>query len=92
MKLFKSNEHKYVIELWGSSTKHPDSVFFYDDERFKKSECVEDTYQIYQWILWCASNMDYPFHAYKMAEDAKSWYFKAEGFDERIESLPEWYR
>ena len=25
-KLFKSEEHGYVCELWGASTKHPDSI------------------------------------------------------------------
>ena len=29
-------DHETVLELWGASTKHPDSVFYFSD--FKLSE------------------------------------------------------
>lgn len=73
MKLFKSKEHGYVLELWGASTKHPDTIFYFDN--FKKSDFFTDEVQVFQWLLECASKLNFPMHAYAIAEEAmKSWY------------------
>ena len=72
-KIYKSNEHGYVCELWGASTKHPDSIFYFDD--FKKSDVFEDETQVFQWLLECASKLTWPMHAKDLAEQAlRDWY------------------
>ena len=88
MKLFKSKEHKYVCELWGASTKHPDSIFFFDD--FKKNDMFEDKYQVFQWLLECASKLTWPMHAKDLVDQARiEWYpFSVSNWDEP--ELPEW--
>lgn len=55
-----------VLELWGGSTKHPDSVFHYSD--FHRSPLCEENhpFQIYQWVLQCASQLSFPPHALKL--------------------------
>ena len=58
--------HDIILECWSSSTKHPDSRFFFSD--FEKSPLVEDYEQIVPWIFECASKMTWPQHAYKLAE------------------------
>ena len=74
IKVFKTEEKGYVLELWGGSTKHPDSVFYFND--FKKVDFIEDEYQIFQWLLECASKLTFPFHAKQLVEYAlKNWYF-----------------
>lgn len=74
IKVFKTKEKGYVLELWGGSTKHPDSVFYFNN--FKKVDFIEDEYQIFQWLLECASKLTFPFHAKQLAEYAlKNWYF-----------------
>lgn len=63
-----------VLELWGASTKHPDSEFHFSDWE-DKSPYFNDEVQIYQWLLWCASRLSMPFYAYELAEYAKeNWY------------------
>lgn len=77
IKVFKTEEKGYVLELWGASTKHPDSVFYFND--FKKVDFVEEEYQIFQWLLECASKLNFPFHAKQLAEYAlKNWYLLEE--------------
>ena len=72
-KLFKSEKHGYICELWGASTKHPDSIFYFDE--FKKSNLFEDEQQVFQWLLECASKMTWPMHAKALVEQAiKDWY------------------
>lgn len=87
-RIFKSKEHGYVCELWGASTKHPDEVFFFDD--FKKSEYFEDKYQVFQWLLECASKLAFPMHAYWLADTAMTeWYpYHVSNWDEP--ELEEW--
>lgn len=64
----------YVCELWGASTKHPDSSFRYSDWE-DKSSFIEDEYQIFQWLLWIASRRQWPFHAKALTEYAlQNWY------------------
>lgn len=77
IKVFKTEEKGYVLELWGGSTKHPDSVFYFND--FKKVDFIEDKYQIFQWLLECASKLTFPFHAKQLVEYAlKNWYLLEE--------------
>lgn len=80
MSIFKSGiilnkiDNDYVLELWGASTKHPDSVFRYSEWE-NKSEYFEDKYQIYQWLLNCASRLSFPFHAKNLVDYANEhWY------------------
>lgn len=77
IKVFKTEEKGYILELWGGSTKHPDSVFYFND--FKKVDFIEDKYQIFQWLLECASKLTFPFHAKQLVEYAlKNWYLLEE--------------
>lgn len=70
----KSNDFGYVLELWGASTKHPDSVFYYCDWE-DKSEFFDDEVQIYQWLLYCASKLNFPFYAKNLVDYAnEKWY------------------
>lgn len=65
--LYKNDEGNYVLELWGGSTKHPDSVFHMED--FEMAPWVDKTNdeevqtQIFQWLCECASKLTMPFHA-----------------------------
>ena len=69
IKLYSNLEtHDTYLELWGASTKHPDSVFQFSN--FKKTELLPDEVQIFQWILECASKLTWPFHAKELAEFA----------------------
>ena len=60
-----------VLELWGASTKHPDSVFRFSN--FKKCEFIKEEAQIFQWLLECASKLNFPFHAMELAEFAMKY-------------------
>ena len=72
IKFYDSEKHIYVLELWGASTKHPDSIFYFDE--FEKNEYMEDKYQVYQWLLECASKMLWPFHAKQLVDYAnENW-------------------
>jgi hypothetical protein len=55
-----------ILECWGASTKHPDTVYHFDD--FEKTEYVPAEWQIPQWIWECASRQIWPFHAEELAE------------------------
>lgn len=68
IRLYTDEKHGYILELWGASTKHPDSVFYFSD--FKKVDFVEDKYQVFQWLLECASKLTFPFHAEQLARYA----------------------
>lgn len=57
--------HETILELWGGSTKHPDSIFHFSD--FQKSPYYEEHTQIFQWLLECASKLTHPFHAASLA-------------------------
>lgn len=72
-KIFKSEEHGYILELWEASTKHPDSIFYFD--RFKKNDLLGDEVQVFQWLLECASKLTWPFHARELVDYAiENWY------------------
>ena len=66
------SDHDTVLELWGGSTKHPDSMFFFSD--FNKCEYFEPHTQIFQWLLECASKLMWPPHARDLAEWAIEMY------------------
>ena len=75
--VYKNEENDYVCELWGASTKHPDSIFHMNaDGEYKKSGLYDDDkYEVFQWLLWIASNLTFHFHAYALASYAmKKWY------------------
>lgn len=55
-----------TLEVWGSSTKHPDAKFCFAD--FEKTPLFEEKYQIFQWLLECASKMTFPSTAKQIAE------------------------
>lgn len=61
-----------VLELWGGSTKHPDSIFYFSD--FNKTDWIDYQNQIFQWILECASKLTLPVHAYYLTEWAMGGY------------------
>lgn len=66
-------ENDYVCELWGASTKHPDSIFHFKD--FEKTPFVDEKFQIYQWLLECASKLTWPYHAKELAEYALEYWY-----------------
>lgn len=55
------SDKETVLECWGASTKHPDSIFYYSD--FEKSAWVPAVDQVAPWLLECASKMSFPFHS-----------------------------
>ena len=75
----------WVCELWGASTKHPDSMFLFSN--FKKTELLEEPEQIYQWLLECASKLTFPFHAKELAEYAQKYYI----WDKHYYMVHIWY-
>jgi hypothetical protein len=64
--------HKTILELWGASTKHPDSRFDYTD--FQKVDFIDDEWQIFQWLLECASKLNFPFFAKDLTDFAIMYY------------------
>ena len=58
------SDHETILELWGASTKHPDSIFFFS--KFQKSDWFSEHKQIFQWLLECASKLSWPIHAYEL--------------------------
>ena len=73
IKVYLNKNNEYVCELWGASTKHPDSVF--NMKNFKKVDFFEDKIQVYQWLLECASKLTFPFYAKELVDYAnKHWY------------------
>ena len=71
------SDHETVLELWGSSTKHPDSAFYFSD--FVLSEWFEPEDQIVPWLFECASKMNFPYHAYSLARWACKAYEEMKG-------------
>ena len=72
------------LELWGGSTKHPDATFsmnidLYQD-RFQlpwwgsmdNAECVRA--QTFQWLLYCASQLEMCCSAYEVLKLAQEYY------------------
>ena len=70
----RENDNDYVLELWGASTKHPDSMFFFSEWQ-DKVDYFEDEEQVYQWLLYCASRLTFPFYAKDLVDYAnEKWY------------------
>ena len=61
-----------ILELWGGSTKHPDCRFFFS--KFEKSLWADNHQQVFQWLLECASKLNFPFHAYQLMKFAEKYY------------------
>lgn len=74
------SDHDTILELWGGSTKHPDSMFFFSD--FQKCEWIDEPLQVFQWILECASKLTLPVHAYYLTEFAMETYRIQRGIKE----------
>ena len=62
----ENNEKDLTLEVWSSSTKYPDAKFYFSD--FEKSIWIAEEYQIFQWLLECASKMNFPSTAKQIAE------------------------
>ena len=73
IKVYLDENNDYICELWNASTKHPDSSFNMKD--FKKADFIAEKYQVYQWLLECASKLTFPFFAKELVDYAnKHWY------------------
>ena len=83
--LYKNEEGNWVLELWGGSTKHPDSVFHMED--WKMADWVDSTDevmvegQVPQWLMYCASLLTFPPYARDLAEFAIKKYDEIMGVD-----------
>ena len=82
--LYKNDNSDYVLELWGGSTNHPDSVFHMKDFDLpgwvdkNDSEAIDR--QVFQWLLECASKLNLPQHAADLARWAlDNWYDRLNG-------------
>lgn len=73
-------DHETVFEVWGGSTKHPDSIFYFSD--FKLSDWFDPEVQIAPWLFECASKMNWPVHAYCIAKWACDAYEASRGWSE----------
>lgn len=73
------SDHETVLECWGASTKHPDSVFFFS--QFETTRWVDKQDQIVPWLLECASKMVWPYHAYDLAQWACNIYKTIRGWN-----------
>ncbi len=62
------SDHETILELWGASTKHPDSMFRFSN--FKLCDWFPKDRQIFQWILECASKLSWPIHARDLTDFA----------------------
>lgn len=82
------SDRETVLELWGASTKHPDSTFYFSN--FNLSAFFEPEEQTYQWLLECASKLTIPFHAYALVVFANQL-FEAE-YEEDWEALKKVFR
>ena len=72
IKVYLDKKNNYICEIWGGSTKHPDSRF--NMKEFEKVDFIEEKYQVYQWLLECASKMHFPFYAKEIVDYAnKHW-------------------
>jgi hypothetical protein len=68
----ENNKKDLTLEVWASSTKHPDAKFYFSD--FSKSQWCSEEYQIFQWLLECASKMNFPTTAKEIADIAYEKY------------------
>ena len=73
----ENNKKDLTLEVWSSSTKHPDTKFYFSD--FHKTQFVDEKHQVFQWLLECASKMTWPMTAKEIAELALEKYVTWEG-------------
>lgn len=66
-------DNDVVFESWASSTKHPDFIYHFNEWN-NKSAYIDKDYQIYQWLLFIASDVLFPFHAKQIAQFANEVY------------------
>ena len=66
-------DNDVVFESWSSSTKHP-NVIYHFNEWHNKSAYIDNDLQIYQWLLFIASDVLFPFHANQIAQFANEVY------------------
>lgn len=66
----------YIFECWGASTKHPDSVYNMNNDiengKFILNDFIEKKYQVYQWLMYIASQKTFPFHAIEIVDYANN--------------------
>ncbi len=55
-----------ILELWGSSTKHPDSTFSFENVVGKTT----GIWSLYQWIIQNAAQLYFRFHTYCLVDFA----------------------
>lgn len=60
------SDHETILELWGASTKHPDTIFYFSN--FTLSDWFSPQEQIVPWIFECASKLTIPYHSYELAK------------------------
>ena len=72
------NDNDFVFESWSSSTKRPDVIYKFSKWE-NKSHYIKDTLQIYQWILFIASDTLFPIRAREIALFAEVVYFILNG-------------
>ncbi len=79
------SDHETILELWAASTKHPDSMFFFSD--FQLSEWFEPEDQIVPWVYECASKMNFPYHAFSLAQWIGDRYKEQRGWNDQFQSF-----
>lgn len=71
------SDRETILELWGASTKHPDSIFYFSN--FILCDWIDSKDQIFQFILECASKLSLPIHAYDLTKWAIENYERERG-------------
>lgn len=66
------SDKETILELWGGSTKHPDSIFYFSE--FELCDWFKPQEQIIPWLFECASKLNFPYHAYSLARWACDLY------------------
>lgn len=66
-----------ILELWGASTKHPDTSFCFSAY---KDRCawLTDEWLIFQWLVHCASRLSFPSSTLQVVEFAQLYYLMLE--------------
>lgn len=65
--LYSSLETKDTyFELWGGSTKHPDSMFRYSD--YKASEFMNSVVNLLAWLSWIVSRLLFSWSVLEMLD------------------------
>ena len=61
---------KTYFDIWGSSTKHPDCHFCLENlvksEQFQLSDYCSIERNMFQFMLYCASRLNFDFNAYSV--------------------------